>query len=207
MANQRLNSFVRFATGILALIVLSAAAAFAQSRNLHRGVAFDLSPEPVAVSAEGLRAGPDRGPRRSEGASRDQGDHDTGIKKRITVDGNTGLNWVDTGIDVSAGDLVRLAATGEVDVKSEWGIHGPEGTTKFAEQPHGYYPVESKTRYGLAARITSSKGREQQKWAYGDTREMLVKTGGRLWLTVNDDAPDGNEGEFVVNVTIILKKD
>jgi hypothetical protein len=117
------------------------------------------------------------------------------------------LNWVDTKIDVSAGDLVRLAASGEVDVKSEWGSHGPEGTTKFSEQPPGYYPVESKTRYGLAARITSSKGKEQQKWSYGDAREMVVKTGGRLWLTVNDDAPDGNEGEYDVTVTIILKKD
>jgi len=185
MVNPRLRSFVRIATGIIALIVLSSAAALGQAIGRS-----------------------DRGPRRSENAApKAQADRDTAIKKRITVEGNTGLNWVDTKIDVSAGDLVRLAASGEVDVKAEWGSHGPEGTTKFSEQPPGYYPVESKTRYGLAARITSSKGKEQQKWSYGDAREMLVKTGGRLWLTVNDDAPDGNEGEYDVTVTIILKKD
>ena len=184
MANPGLSSLVRIATGITALIVLGSAAGMGQAIGRS-----------------------DRGPRRSESvAAKAQGDGDTGIKKRITVEGNTGLNWVDTGINVSPGDLVRLAATGEVDVKSEWGSHGPEGTTKFSEQPPGYYPVESKTRYGLSARITSSKGKEQQKWSYGDAREMVVKLGGRLWLTVNDDAPDGNEGEYDVTITIILKK-
>ena len=184
MSNPGSSSFVRIAMGIIVLIVFSSAAGFGKAIGRV-----------------------DRAPRRSEGvAGRAQGEGDTGIKKRITVEGNTGLNWVDTGINVSPGDLVRLAATGEVDVKSEWGSHGPEGTTKFSEQPPGYYPVESKTRYGLSARITSSKGKEQQKWSYGDAREMLVKTGGRLWLTVNDDAPDGNEGEYDVTITIILKK-
>ena len=188
METQRFNSGLRYQTGILALIVISAAAAFAQSRDTHRGIA--------GRSSRGANDTP----------AREQAEGETAIKKHFIVEGNTGLNWVDTRIDVSAGDLVRLAATGEVDVKSEWGSHGPEGTTKFSAQPPGYYPVESKTRYGLAARITSSKGKEQQKWSYGDAKEMLVKAGGRLWLTVNDDAPDGNEGEFDVNVTIVLKK-
>ena len=183
MANPGLSSFVRIATGIIALIVLGSASGLGQAIGRS-----------------------DRGPRRSETVAARPQDPETAIKKRITIEGDTGLHWVDTGINVSAGDLVRLAATGEVDVKAEWGSHGPEGTTKFSEQPPGYYPVESKTRYGLAARITSSKAKEQQKWSYGDAREMLVKTSGRLWLTVNDDAPDGNEGEYDVTVTIILKK-
>ena len=199
METQRLNSSVRYQSGILALMVLGGAATFAQSNNMHRG-ALDLI-------RDGVRAGQDRNrPRSKDTAAREQSEGETAIKRHFTVEGSTGLNWLDTGMDVSVGDLVRLAATGEVDVKSEWGSHGPEGTTKFSEQPPGYYPVESKTRYGLAARITSSKGKEQQKWSYGDAKEMLVKASGRLWLTVNDDAPDGNEGEYDVNVTIVLKK-
>ena len=183
MPNRELRSLVQIATGTVALIGLCSAS---------------LSGQAIGRS--------ERGARRSESVAARPQDAETAIKKRITIEGNTGLNWVDTGINVSVGDLVRLAATGEVDVKAEWGSHGPEGTTKFSEQPPGYYPVESKTRYGLAARITSSKAKEQQKWSYGDAREMLVKTSGRLWLTVNDDAPDGNEGEYDVTVTIILKK-
>lgn len=128
--------------------------------------------------------------------------------KEITVPGTSGLEWINTGITVAAGDTVRLEAKGEVDVGSSWGTHGPEGTTNFSEQPPGYYPVESKMRYGLAARITLGSGRKYQPtqvWIYGDAKEMRVKRSGILWLTVNDDAPEGNTGEFVVKITIIKK--
>ena len=129
--------------------------------------------------------------------------------KEIVIPGDSGLKWVNTGITVVAGDTVRLDAKGEVDVGGSWGIHGPEGTTKFSEQPPGYYPVESKMRYGLAARITLGSGRKYQQtqvWTYGQAKEMRVTRSGILWLTINDDAPDGNTGEFVVQITIVKKK-
>lgn len=127
----------------------------------------------------------------------------------VVVSGETGLKWVNTGITVAAGDTVRLDAKGEIDVGGSWGVHGPEGTTNFSEQPPGYYPVESRVRYGLAARITLGSGRRfqaTQTWVYGDKKEMRVTRSGILWLTVNDDAPEGNVGEFNVHVTIVKKK-
>jgi hypothetical protein len=127
------------------------------------------------------------------------------ITKPITIDGKTGLNWVNTAIEIKAGDTVRLSAVGNVDVGGTWGVHEAEGTVKFAEQPPGYYPVESRTRYGIAARVTS-KGSPDQKWAYGDARAMSIKRSGLLWLTVNDDAPDDNTGEFVVTITVVSSK-
>jgi hypothetical protein len=126
--------------------------------------------------------------------------------KDITIPGDSGLKWVNTGLTVVAGDTVRLAAKGEVDVGGTWGIHGPEGTTNFSEQPAGYYPLETKMRYGLAGRITLGSGRRfqaTQTWVYGEAKEIKVKRSGILWLTVNDDAPDGNVGEFDVTITII----
>lgn len=127
----------------------------------------------------------------------------------VVVSGETGLTWMNTGITVVAGDTVRLEAKGEVDVGGSWGTHGPEGTTNFSEQPPGYYPIESRVRYGLAARITLGSGRRfqaTQTWVYGDKKDMLVTRSGILWLTVNDDAPEGNVGEFSVRVTIVKKK-
>ncbi|MEP7212037.1 MAG: hypothetical protein ABI791_03120 [Acidobacteriota bacterium] len=127
----------------------------------------------------------------------------------IVISGETGLKWVKTDVTVAAGDTVRLEATGTVDVGGTWGIHGPEGTTKFSEQPPGYYPLETKLRYGLAARITLGSARKYQptqSWVYGQTKEMKVTRSGMLWLTVNDDAPDGNVGEFAVKITVIKKK-
>ena len=127
----------------------------------------------------------------------------------VVVSGETGLKWVNTGITVVAGDTVRLEAEGEIDVGGTWGTHGPEGTTNFSEQPAGYYPVESRVRYGLAARITLGSARRfqaTQTWVYGEKKDMLVTRSGILWLTVNDDALEGNVGEFNVRITIVKKK-
>lgn len=129
--------------------------------------------------------------------------------KEITIPGDSGMKWVNTGITVVAGDTVRLDAKGEVDVGGSWGVHGPEGTTNFSEQPPGYYPLETRLRYGLAGRITLGSGRRfqtTQSWVYGLAREIKVTRSGILWLTVNDDAPEGNVGEFNVRITIIKKK-
>ncbi len=133
----------------------------------------------------------------------------TDTTKDITISGESGLQWVNTGLTVVAGDTVRLDAKGEVDVGGTWGIHGPEGTTNFSEQPAGYYPLETKMRYGLAARITLGSGRRfqtTQSWVYGEAKEIKVKRSGILWLTVNDDAPEGNVGAFDVTITVIKPK-
>jgi hypothetical protein len=130
----------------------------------------------------------------------------TETSKDITIPGDTGLKWVNTGLTVVAGDTVRLDAKGEVDVGGSYGSHGPEGTTEFSEQPPGYYPLETKMRYGLAGRITLGSGRRfqaTQTWVYGEAKEIKVKTSGILWLTVNDDAPEGNVGAFDVKITVI----
>ncbi len=133
----------------------------------------------------------------------------TDVSKEITISGETGLQWVNTGITVVAGDTVRLDAKGEVDVGGSYGSHGPEGTTNFSEQPPGYYPLETKMRYGLAGRITLGSGRRfqaTQTWVYGEVKEIKAKRSGILWLTVNDDAPEGNVGAFEVKITVIKPK-
>lgn len=133
----------------------------------------------------------------------------TDTVKEVTVPGDSGLKWVNTGITVVAGDTVRLDAKGEVEVGGSYGKYGPEGTATFSEQPVGYYPLESKMRYGLAARITLGSGRKYlptQTWVYGEKKEVKVTKSGILWLTVNDDAPEGNIGEFVAKVTIVKPK-
>ena len=133
----------------------------------------------------------------------------TDVSKDMTISGETGLQWVNTGITVAAGDTIRLDAKGEVDVGGTWGTHGPEGTTNFSEQPPGYYPLETKMRYGLAGRITLGSGRRfqaTQTWVYGESKVIKVKRSGMLWLTVNDDAPEGNIGAFDVKITIIKPK-
>ncbi|MCD9185468.1 MAG: hypothetical protein LUM44_03490 [Pyrinomonadaceae bacterium] len=126
--------------------------------------------------------------------------YQTGDSDIIRVPGNSGNRWVNTGIKVQRGDTVILSATGRVDVSAGWGVHSARGTRNFALMPN--YPVNSLTRYGLAAKITSTSGITRQKWSYGDANSMYVTKNGTLYLTVNDDAPEDNSGEFQVKVTV-----
>lgn len=130
-------------------------------------------------------------------------DDDESDDETIIVPGRSGNNWIDTGIRVRRGDTVILDPSGSVDVSAGWGVHNARGTRRYA--PGANYPVNSRTRYGLAAKIVPSGGSIAQKWGYGDSRRTLITRSGTLWLTVNDDAPDDNSGEFEVRVTVRRK--
>lgn len=120
------------------------------------------------------------------------------------VPGNSNHKWTDTMLDLKPGTLVQLAAKGEVDVGAGWGVYGPEGTRKFADVPG--YPAETTYRYGLVARVTQSRTNPdddlREQWSYGERREFCARHGGHLWLTVNDDQPKDNNGEFVVDISV-----
>ena len=122
----------------------------------------------------------------------------------FTVPGNSGNRWVDTRISLSPGTLVSISATGQVDVGAGWGVHGPEGTTRFANVPG--YPADTRQRYGLVARVTDSNlnpsDEQHTDYPYNETREFCVQAAGHLWLTVNDDHPVDNTGQFNLNVTL-----
>ena len=118
------------------------------------------------------------------------------------VPGNSGHHWVDTELDLAPGTLIQLSASGEVDVGNGWGRFGPEGTTSFADVPG--YPAETRYRYGLVARLTASRSDWnddlREEWSYGEQQSYCAERGGHLWLTVNDDDPANNEGEFIVRL-------
>jgi hypothetical protein len=122
----------------------------------------------------------------------------------FTVPGNSGRNWVNTQLDLRPGTLVKLRAEGIVDVGGGWGKYGPEGTTRFANVTG--YPADTPYRYGLVARITQGSETPEDElredWSYGEARDHCAARGGHLWLTVNDDAPGDNLGEFVVSVKL-----
>jgi len=133
----------------------------------------------------------------------------------FTVPGTSGRNWFDTGLDIPPGTLLQLSAEGRVDVGDGRGSFGPEGTTQFAAAPG--YPAETRSRYGLVARLTTRRTNSNQvltnpgqsedglyeQWLYGDTADhrYCAARGGHLWLTVNDYSPGDNSGGFTVNVS------
>jgi hypothetical protein len=122
---------------------------------------------------------------------------------RYTIPGQAGRKWIDTGLDVNAGAMVDLFAEGNVDYGPNLGTLGPAGV---AASGVSGLPAETISRYGLVARVTSSRTNPEddlhEDYAYGERKEFCSRAGGRLWLTVNDKEPNDNKGEYNVEVKL-----
>lgn len=108
------------------------------------------------------------------------------------------VRWTDTGINVRAGQFVRIQATGTVqmstdtnDIADPWGARSGR---RAASAPDPSMPAG-----GLVAMISGSApvfvGNRT------DTRLRMPATG-RLFLSVNDDHLDDNRGEFRVTISV-----
>jgi Ca2+-binding EF-hand superfamily protein len=111
----------------------------------------------------------------------------------VTVVGNR--QWVDTGLDVRAGDVLTIRADGTVRLSGNGNDTAtPGGGNRRAEgaslpnHPAGALIA----RVGNGAPIFVGDGRGINK----------LTTGGRLYLGVNDDHWDDNSGQFRATVTL-----
>jgi len=111
----------------------------------------------------------------------------------VTVSGNR--QWVDTGLDVRAGDVLTIRADGTVrlsgnenDTASPGGANRRANNASLPNHPAGALIA----RVGTGAPMFVGDGR-------GINR---LTTGGRLYLGVNDDHWDDNSGQFRATVTV-----
>jgi hypothetical protein len=143
-------------------------------------------------SFERLDANNDRVLSRAEFASgRDPGTAATS-GRAIAVGGDR--QWVDTGINVQAGDNVSINASGQIRVARDGGLMtaaGIEsGRTEGATIPNARVG-------GLVARFGNSP-----PVFIGETRTFRAPRAGRLFLGVNDNFFDDNTGQFNVTVDV-----
>jgi hypothetical protein len=105
--------------------------------------------------------------------------------------------WVDTGIDVRAGDILSLEAQGNIRLSLNGNdFAGPAGATT-GRRAQGA-PMPDRPAGALIARVGDSN-----PMFVGDrARFDNVRTSGRLYLAVNDDHLADNEGTFRVTVTV-----
>lgn len=107
--------------------------------------------------------------------------------------------WVDTGIQVRAGQLVAFNARGEVvlsgddsDTAGPGGAHNGRVAGGRAQMP------------GVAAGALVGKTGVSAPFGIGNqTQGLSMPSTGVLFLGINDDAPGDNRGEYRVTVTII----
>lgn len=112
--------------------------------------------------------------------------------RAIAVGGDR--QWVDTGINVQAGDTVSINASGQIRVARDGGLvtaAGIEsGRTDGATIPNARVG-------GLVARFGNSP-----PVFIGESRTFRAPRGGRLYLGVNDNFFDDNTGQFNVTVDV-----
>ena len=128
----------------------------------------------------------------------------TYAQQTFTVPGNSGRNWVDTGINVTPGTLVTVEATGQINAGGSVGNVGPEGIA--LDSPSPAFPSNVRRAYGLIMRVTDSSfvadSEIREDWAYSGSNSRCIRSRGHLWVTVNDDNANDNTGEFNVRITL-----
>jgi Ca2+-binding EF-hand superfamily protein len=105
--------------------------------------------------------------------------------------------WTDTGIVVRRGDTLSFDADGTVWMSSNPNdTAAPTGSASGRRAPNS--PVSSHPAGGLIARI----GNSAPVYVGDRTTRLRAPSGGRLFLSVNDDHLADNSGEFRVNITV-----
>jgi len=103
--------------------------------------------------------------------------------------------WVDTGVTVRKGQRVTFTATGEVQLSSD-----PADKASPAGSLRGRYPSGGPMREVLAGALIGRVGGGSMFGIGTQTVPLPMPADGRLFLAVNDDAVQDNQGEFRVQV-------
>ena len=132
------------------------------------------------------------------------------LVKNVVVPGAAG--WVDTGLDVAAGEEILIRASGEVSLQlgNPAAVCGPAGLDMLTvDQP---VPKENlgaligKVSQFVASRVDEDLGGEVRDEIFvlfiiGAERSVRVPFKGRLYLGVNEKVIKDNGGEFAAVVS------
>jgi len=106
--------------------------------------------------------------------------------------------WVDTGVDVHAGDTLRISATGQLQYTGAKQPNGAVGLPRgFADLVRNF-PVNSAGRGALVGRIGSSEA--DRPFLIGESMNHQVPVAGRLFIAINETAFDQATGSFHVSI-------
>jgi LssY C-terminus len=124
------------------------------------------------------------------------------------VDVDAAKQWVDTKIDLRAGEKLKITATGTItypaDKKHPDGkTFGPAGLSRSYEDLIHEYAVTGGGHGELIGRLGSDDG--AQPFAVGESLDFEAPVGGRLFLGINQSMRDaaGAKGNFQVKIEVI----
>ena len=124
----------------------------------------------------------------------------------VTVDASK--QWVDTNVDLNAGDRVQFTATGEItypqEGKTQGRKFGPEGLPRGFSGLLHQYPVGDGGRGALIGRLGAPDS--GQPFLVGPGKEFVAPVAGRLFLGINQSQKDAATAQGSFQVTIAVLK-
>jgi hypothetical protein len=122
------------------------------------------------------------------------GGRPAGMRERQTIV-SADVAWNDTGVEVRPGQTIYVEATGQV----RWGRDrrdGPSGERNSPSNPNR--PMPNRNAAALIGKI--GNGSNDLFFIGDETGPIRVRSGGRLYLGINDDVLTDNSGNFRVVV-------
>lgn len=124
-------------------------------------------------------------------------DNTSATEKSINVSVAGDKRWVDTGMDVNAGDKLHITATGTVDFSDQPGV-GPAGAPRAWKDTLRDMMVLSAGRGALVGQVGND--RAATPFLVGADGTVTVVSSGRLFLGVNQDSYFKATGKFDVHI-------
>ncbi len=119
------------------------------------------------------------------------------LRKDLEVPANQ--EWVDTGIDLQEGDVLRIVAEGTINYTTSKTC-GPGGGERDWQDLIRRLPVNDQGRGALIGKM--GEGGAVLAFFVGERAEFTVERKGRLFLGINDDDYRNNSGSFQVRVRL-----
>src|SRR5664279_4596656 len=113
----------------------------------------------------------------------------------VTVAGDK--TWVDTGMDINAGDKLHITATGTVNMGNNTGVT-PNGVPRGWVDTLRALTLPSAGRGALVGRIGNSDA--ATPFLIGADGTVLAPVAGRLYLGINQDSTQTPDGRYEVQI-------
>src|SRR5713226_4977012 len=109
-------------------------------------------------------------------------------------------SWIDTGIDIQAGEHVLITATGKLRYSDAKEDNGPDGIPRGFKDLLRVLPFNEAGRGALIGRIGDQD--TAQPFLIGPRRDVLAPVSGRLSVAINQTNDDTGDGTYSIRIEV-----
>jgi hypothetical protein len=120
------------------------------------------------------------------------------LSQEIQLTGDA--SWLDSGIDVQAGEHILITATGKLRYADAKDDNGPDGLSRGFKDLLRVLPFNDAGRGALIGRIGDKD--IAQPFLIGARRDVVAPVPGRLSLGINQVSNDTGDGTYVVRIEV-----